>query len=78
MAEKVAGMLDRIPTYKFHPLVSKVRHVKVGSPQSYRVRAGDTLEKVSKRFRIPLRTLKTRNNLSSSIIRPGEFLTIGR
>jgi membrane-bound lytic murein transglycosylase D len=77
-AEKVAGLLDRIPTYKFPPLVSNVRHAKAGSPQSYRVRAGDTLEKVSKRFHIPLRTLKTRNNLSSSVIRPGEFLTIGR
>jgi membrane-bound lytic murein transglycosylase D len=77
-AEKVAGLLDRIPTHKFPPLVAKVRHAKVGSPQSYRVRAGDTLEKVSKRFHIPLRTLKTRNNLSSSVIRPGESLTIGR
>jgi membrane-bound lytic murein transglycosylase D len=77
-AEKVAGLLDRIPTYKFPPLVSKVRHAKARSPQSYRVRAGDTLEKVSKRFHIPLRTLKTRNNLSSSVIRPGESLTIGR
>ena len=78
MAEKVAGLLDRIPTYKFPPLVSTVRHAKAGSPQSYRVRAGDTLEKVSKRFRVPLRTLKTRNNLSSSVIRPGKSLTIGR
>jgi membrane-bound lytic murein transglycosylase D len=77
-AEKVAGLLDRIPTYKFPPLVSNVRHAKAGAPQSYRVRAGDTLEKVSKRFRIPLRTLKTRNNLSSSVIRPGKSLTIGR
>ena len=77
-AEKVAGLLDRIPTYKFPPLVSKVRYAKAGSPQSYRVRRGDTLEKVSKRFRIPLRTLKTRNNLSSSVIRPGEYLTISR
>ena len=78
MAEKVAGSLDRIPTHKFPPLVANVRPAKAGSPQSYRVRTGDTLEKVSKRFRIPLRTLKTRNNLSSSVIRPGEFLTIGR
>ncbi|MBM4126758.1 MAG: LysM peptidoglycan-binding domain-containing protein [Nitrospira sp.] len=77
-ADKVAGLLDRIPTYKFPPIVSTVRHVKARSPQSYRVRAGDTLEKVSKRFRVPLRTLKTRNNLSSSVIRPGEFLTISR
>lgn len=77
-AEKVAGVLDRIPTYKFPPIVSKVRYAKAGSPQSYKVRRGDTLEKVSKRFRIPLRTLKTRNNLSSSVIRPGEYLTISR
>jgi len=77
-AEKVAGLLDRIPTHKFPPLVTKVRPAKAGSPLSYRVRAGDTLEKVSKRFHIPLRTLKTRNNLSSSVIRPGESLTIGR
>jgi membrane-bound lytic murein transglycosylase D len=39
---------------------------------------GDTLEKVSKRFRVPLRTLKARNNLSGSIIKPGEFLVIAR
>lgn len=77
-AEKVADMLDRIPTYKFPPLVSKVRHAKAGTRQSYRVRPGDTLEKVSKRFNVPVRTLKTRNNLSSSVIRPGEFLTISR
>ena len=77
-AEKVAGLLDRIPTHKFPPLVSKVRYAKAGSAQSYRVRRGDTLEKVSKRFRIPMRTLKTRNNLSSSVIRPGEYLTISR
>ncbi|HEX5647503.1 MAG TPA: transglycosylase SLT domain-containing protein [Nitrospira sp.] len=77
-AEKVSGLLDRIPTYKFPPLVSKVRHAKATSPQSYRVRRGDTLEKVSKRFNVPLRTLKTRNNLSSSVIRPGESLTISR
>jgi membrane-bound lytic murein transglycosylase D len=37
---------------------------------------GDTLEKVSKRFRIPLKTLKTRNNLSSPVIRPGDSLLI--
>lgn len=78
-AEKITGLLDRIPTYKFPPLAApKVRFAKASTPHSYRVRAGDTLEKVSKRFRIPLRTLKTRNNLSSSVIRPGESLTIGR
>jgi membrane-bound lytic murein transglycosylase D len=40
------------------------------------VRVGDTLEKVSKRFRVPLKTLKARNNLSGPVIKPGEFLII--
>jgi membrane-bound lytic murein transglycosylase D len=39
---------------------------------------GDTLGKVSKRFRIPLKTLKTKNNLSDPTIRPGDFLMISR
>ena len=33
--------------------------------------------KVSKRFHVPLKTLKARNNLSSPIIKTGEFLIIG-
>jgi len=36
------------------------------------------LGKVSKRFRIPLKTLKTNNSLSSPTIRPGDFLVISR
>jgi membrane-bound lytic murein transglycosylase D len=75
---KVMTMLDRIPTYKFPPLPVQTHHVKADSSRWYRVRAGDTLEKVSKRFRIPLKTLKTRNNLSSPVIKAGEFLVIGR
>jgi membrane-bound lytic murein transglycosylase D len=73
----VMTMLDRIPTYKFPPLPAQTHHVKASSSRWYRVRAGDTLEKVSKRFRIPLKTLKTRNNLSSPVIKAGEFLVIG-
>jgi len=77
-ANKISGLLDRIPTYKFPPLISKVRHAKATSPQSYRIRRDDTLEKVSKRFNVSLKTLKTPNNLSSSVIRPGKSLTISR
>ena len=39
---------------------------------------GGHLEKVSRRFRIPLKTLKTRNNLTGPTIRPGDFLVISR
>jgi membrane-bound lytic murein transglycosylase D len=73
---KVLQLLDRVPTYKFPPLPAKSRQVKTDTSRWYRVRVGDTLEKVSKRFRVPLKTLKARNNLSGSTIKPGEFLII--
>jgi membrane-bound lytic murein transglycosylase D len=75
---KVAQLLDRVPTYKFPRYEARTHQVKATSSRWYRVRVGDTLEKVSKRFRVPLRTLKARNNLSGSVIKPGEFLIIAR
>ena len=76
---KVMAVLDRIPSYKFPPLPSvKSHYVKNKSSQRYRVRNGDTLEKVSKRFHVPLKTLKARNNISSPVIKAGDFLLIAR
>jgi membrane-bound lytic murein transglycosylase D len=75
---KVEQLLDRIPTHKFPPLPAKAQLASASSSRWYKVRVGDTLEKVSKRFRIPLKTLKTRNNLSGPTIRPGDFLVISR
>jgi peptidoglycan lytic transglycosylase D len=74
---KVEQLLERIPTYKFPPM-AKRQFASEGSSRWYKVRVGDTLEKVSRRFRIPLKTLKTRNNLSGPTIRPGDFLVISR
>jgi membrane-bound lytic murein transglycosylase D len=78
MKAKVEQVLDRIPTYKFPPLPAKAQFASAGSSRWYKVRMGDTLEKVSKRFRVPLKTLKTKNNLSGPTIRPGDFLVISR
>lgn len=75
---KLEQLLDRVPTYKFPPLPAKAKFASTGATHWYKVRVGDTLEKVSKRFRIPLKTLKSRNNLSGAIIRPGDFLIIAR
>lgn len=76
---KVMQLLDRVPTYKFPPLPpEKTRQVKSDGGRWYRVRVGDTLEKVSKRFRVPLKTLKAKNNLTGPVIKPGEFLIIAR
>ncbi|MDP1946375.1 MAG: transglycosylase SLT domain-containing protein [Nitrospirota bacterium] len=78
MKAKVEQLLDRIPSYKFPQLPEKVHLAAAGPSRWYKVRVGDTLGKVSKRFRIPIKTLKTKNNLSSPTIRPGDFLVISR
>jgi len=76
--EKVEQLLDRIPTYKHIPLAVKSKHSRAdhGSTKVYRVRVGDTLEKIAKRFRISVKALKARNNLTSALIKPGDVLAI--
>ena len=74
---KVEQLLDRVPTHKFPPQ-AKPQFASSGSSRWYKVRVGDTLEKVARRFRIPLKTLKTRNNLTGPTIRAGDFLVISR
>ena len=78
MKAKVEQLQDRIPAYKFPPLPEKTQVATPVSSHWYKVRVGDTLGKVSKRFRVPVKTLKTKNNLSSPNIRPGDFLVISR
>ncbi|HEY5627017.1 MAG TPA: LysM peptidoglycan-binding domain-containing protein, partial [Nitrospira sp.] len=79
---KVEELLDRVPTYKFPRHRGTVRYASKNSSRSgsrwYKVRWGDTLGKLAKRFRIPLSTLKARNNISGSKIRVGDLLIIGR
>jgi membrane-bound lytic murein transglycosylase D len=72
---KVEQLLDRVPTHKFPPL-TKRQLASDSSSRWYKVRVGDTLEKVARRFRIPLKTLKTRNNLTGPTIRVGDLLLI--
>ena len=78
--EKVEQLLERAPTHKFAPLPVpvKIRHVKP-EPESghwYRVRVGDSLEKIAKRFKISVKTLKSNNNLTSPTIKAGSRLVI--
>ncbi len=78
--EKVEQLLERAPTHKFAPLPMpvKVRHVKP-EPESghwYRVRVGDSLEKIAKRFNISVKTLKSNNNLTGPTIKAGSRLVI--
>ncbi len=75
--DKVEELLERIPTWKFPKMRTvKSQVVKADGSRWYKVRVGDSLAKIAKRFRIPLKTLKARNNLSSPMIRPGDLLII--
>ncbi len=77
---KVEQLLERAPTHKFAPLPVpvKVRHVKSESESGhwYRVRVGDSLEKIAKRFNISVKTLKSNNNLTGPTIKAGSRLVI--
>ncbi len=80
MKVKVEQLLDRVPTHKF-PRFRGESRAKIASKDSsrwYKVRGGDTLEKLSRRFRIPIKTLKAKNNLTGTLIRAGELLNISR
>ncbi len=76
--DKIAQSLHKVPTHKFKRMRAKPKFAKGDSSKWYRVRVGDTLGKIAKRFGIPLKTLKARNKISGYIIRPGEFLLVRR
>ncbi|HAN92782.1 MAG TPA: murein transglycosylase D, partial [Nitrospira sp.] len=60
------------------PVPVRVRHVKP-EPESghwYRVRVGDSLERIAKRFNISVKTLKSNNNLTGPTIKVGSRLVI--
>lgn len=71
---KVEAVLDKISSWKrSRPPRMKGSKVPKGW---YRVRFGDSLWKIAKRFRMSVKTLKARNNLRGWLIRPGDLLAI--
>ena len=79
---KVLDLLERVPAHKFPPLAMmtdrEVSRPKVSASRWYRVRMGDTLQKISRKFGIPIKTIKARNNISGPVIRAGELLNLTR
>ena len=78
--QTVEQLLDHAPTHKFPPLPIpiRVRQFKT-EPENghwYRVRVGDSLEKIAKRFKISVKALKTNNNLTGPTIKAGSRLVI--
>jgi len=82
MSSRVLELLERVPAHKFPPLAMmadrEVSRPKAGVSHWYRVRMGDTLQKISRKFGIPIKTIKTRNNISGPVIRAGELLNLAR
>jgi membrane-bound lytic murein transglycosylase D len=62
------------------PPVVTVRYMKASArrPGLYRVRMGDSLSAIAKRFRVPIETLKERNKLAGRSIKVGDLLVVGR
>lgn len=81
--EKIEKALDRVPTWKAPRKPARSRTLKAKSGMSsssqkwYRVRSGDTLIAIAKRFHLSVRALKERNNIfSARQLRAGDLLSI--
>ena len=80
----VAGQKLKIPIYRVVRMTrnnqaSKMNRVQASAHQSknmYKVKRGDTLLIIAKRFNIPVNQLKEINNLDSNSIRVGQILKI--
>ena len=71
----VESLLDGVKTWK-GPLPSLKK--SPARSEWYKVRGGDTLQTIAKRFRLSVPDLKAKNRLAAhSIVRPGDRLRIG-
>lgn len=76
--DTVEQALATIKAWTAPPLIAQAR--KTGGDRSglYRVRMGDNLGKIAKRFRVTIEELKARNKLSGRSIKVGDLLVVGR
>lgn len=58
------------------PIVNKELNKKISSDYYYMVKSGDTLESISKAYKISVGNLKEQNNLKNSFIRIGDRLKV--
>jgi membrane-bound lytic murein transglycosylase D len=71
----------RVPAEVDSTVLQTLERIKTpkSAPNSlYRIRRGDTLSSIARRFRMPLTALKRLNGLRSNMIRPGRTLIVGR
>lgn len=70
--------LATIKPWTLSPATAQVRKDRGARPGSYRVRMGDSLGKIAKRFRVTVEELKTRNKLAGRSIKVGDLLIVER
>lgn len=73
----VEQMLERIPTWKGTASNVKTTRDRGGAAGWHRVRVGDSLWKIAKRYGLSVRELVQRNNLVDRLIKPGDLLAVG-
>jgi len=76
--DRVEQALASITTWTPPRVTAKVNKDRGARRGWYRVRMGDSLSMIAKRFRLTVEELKLRNNLSGSFIKAGDLLHIGR
>ncbi len=76
MAARVAPALEQLPTWKA-PLFSGTRGGLQAKQGWHRVRLGDSLWTIAKRYKMTVAELRERNNLRGRMLRPGELIDIG-
>ncbi len=69
----VEERLENVPTWK----PGGAPHRREAEDGWYRVRAGDSLWVIAKRFRLSVQELMAKNNLRGRLIKPGQLLAVG-
>ncbi len=77
-AAAVEEALASVETWKAPRVIATPKRDRGERRGWYRVRMGDSLSTIAKRFRVTVEELKLRNNLSGSLIKAGDLLHIGR
>ncbi len=76
--DAVEVALASIETWTPPRVIAKAKRDRGVRRGWYRVRWGDSLSTIARRFRVTVEELKLRNNLSGSMIKAGDLLHIGR
>ncbi len=74
----VEPVLATLKTWTPPVVTARFKKESNGQPGRYRVRMGDSLSKIAKRFRVTVEELKERNKLSGRSIKVGDLLVVGR